>query len=74
MAVWGILQDKTCGDVLMRLHWCKGAMRAEDRQQKKLFLHASFEDVVPADHSLRPIRALVEEALRRPVKDWHTTC
>ncbi len=40
-------------------------MRGEDRQQQEMFLQASLEEVVPADHPLRPIRAMVEEALRR---------
>ena len=40
-------------------------MRGEDRQQQEMFLYASLEDVVPADHPLRPIRAMVDEALRR---------
>ncbi|GIU78604.1 MAG: hypothetical protein KatS3mg005_1842 [Bryobacteraceae bacterium] len=30
-----------------------------------MFLYASLEDVAPADHPLRPIRAMVDEALRR---------
>ncbi|GIU77304.1 MAG: hypothetical protein KatS3mg005_0542 [Bryobacteraceae bacterium] len=40
-------------------------MRRQDRQQQEMFLYASLEDVVPADHPLRPIRAMVDEALRR---------
>jgi len=40
-------------------------MRGEDRQQQEMFLYASPEDLVPADHPLRPIRAMVDEALRR---------
>ncbi len=40
-------------------------MRGEDRQQQEMFLYASLEEVVPADHPLRPIRAMVDEALRR---------
>jgi hypothetical protein len=39
-------------------------MRGEDRQQQEMFLYASLEEVVPADHPLRPIRAMVDEALR----------
>jgi transposase len=30
-----------------------------------MFSYASLEDVVPADHPLRPIRAMVDEALGR---------
>ena len=40
-------------------------MRGEDRQQHEMFLYASLEELVPADHPLRPIRAMVDEALRR---------
>jgi transposase len=40
-------------------------MRGEDRQQQEMLLQASLEEAVPADHLLRPIRAMVEEALRR---------
>jgi len=49
----------------MRLYSCRDAMRGEDRQQQEMFLYASLEEVVPADHPLRPIRAMVDEALRR---------
>jgi hypothetical protein len=40
-------------------------MRGEDRQQQELFLYGSLEEFVLADHPLRPIRAMVDEALER---------
>jgi len=40
-------------------------MRGEDGLQESLFTVAKLEDFVPADHPLRPIRALVNEALSR---------
>lgn len=39
-------------------------MRGEDIQQHDLFSYGSLEERVPADHPLRPIRAMVDEALR----------
>lgn len=39
-------------------------MRGEDRQQHELFSYGSLEERVPADHPLRPIRQIVEEALK----------
>jgi transposase len=39
-------------------------MRGEDLQQHELFSYGSLEERVPADHPLRPIRAMVDEALR----------
>jgi transposase len=41
------------------------AMRGSDGMQEALFTVAKLEDFVPADHPLRPIRALVNEALGR---------
>jgi len=38
-------------------------MRGEDIQQDSLFSYGSLEERVPADHPLRPIRAMVDEAL-----------
>ena len=38
-------------------------MRGEDLQQHDLFSYGSLEERVPADHPLRPIRAMVDEAL-----------
>lgn len=38
-------------------------MRGDDGMQETLFLLAKLEDYVPADHPLRPIRLLVNEAL-----------
>ena len=39
-------------------------MRGEDNQQHDLFSYGSLEERVPADHPLRPIRAMVDEALK----------
>lgn len=39
-------------------------MRGEDLQQHELFSYGSLEERVPADHPLRPIRIMVDEALR----------
>jgi len=38
-------------------------MRGEDIQQHDLFSYGSLEERVPANHPLRPIRAMVDEAL-----------
>jgi transposase len=38
-------------------------MRGEDRQSRGLFSYVDLEARVPADHPLRPIRAIVDEAL-----------
>jgi len=40
-------------------------MRGADAMQEGLFTVAKLEDFVPADHPLRPIRTLVNEALTR---------
>jgi len=40
-------------------------MRGSDGMQESLFTMAKLEDFVPADHPLRPIRSLVNEALTR---------
>ena len=39
-------------------------MRGEDHQQDELFSYGSLEERVPADHPLRPIRAMVDAALK----------
>lgn len=39
-------------------------MRGDDIHQQELFSYGSLEDRVPADHPLRPIRTMVDEALR----------
>jgi transposase len=39
-------------------------MRGEDTQQSQLFSYGSLEERVPASHPLRPIRAMVDEALK----------
>jgi len=38
-------------------------MRGEDCRQQDLFLYANLEELIPADHPLRPIRAMVDRAL-----------
>jgi transposase len=40
------------------------AMRGDDQQQAAMFSYISPEQRVPADHPLRPIRAMVDEILR----------
>jgi len=40
-------------------------MRGSDAMQESLFMMAKLEDFVPADHPLRPIRLLVNQALAR---------
>ena len=40
-------------------------MRGADRMQERLFTMARLEDFVPADHPLRPIQAMLNEALKR---------
>lgn len=40
-------------------------MRGSDGMQESLFMVAKLEDFVPADHPLRPIRLLVNQALAR---------
>jgi transposase len=39
-------------------------MRGEDIQQSELFSYGSLEERVPLDHPLRPIREMVDEALK----------
>ena len=39
-------------------------MRGEDLQQHELFSYGSLEERVPANHPLRPIRAMVDETLQ----------
>lgn len=39
-------------------------MRGEDIQQNDLFSYGSLEERVPGDHPLRPVRAMVDEALK----------
>ena len=39
-------------------------MRGEDQTQYQLFGYVSLEERVPQDHPLRPIRAMVDEALK----------
>ena len=39
-------------------------MRGEDLQQHELFSYGSLEERVPSNHPLRPIRVMVDEALK----------
>lgn len=39
-------------------------MRGSDREQGLMFSYVSLEDRIPADHPLRPMRAMVDEALK----------
>ena len=39
-------------------------MRGEDLQQHELFSYGSLDERVPANHPLRPIRTMVDEALK----------
>jgi transposase len=39
-------------------------MRGEDLQQQELFSYGSLEERVPSDHPLRPIRTMVDAALK----------
>src|SRR6478672_2549913 len=40
-------------------------MRGKDQRPEVLFSYVSLETRIPADHPLRPIREIVEEALRK---------
>jgi transposase len=40
-------------------------MRGEDLRQDELFSYGSLEQRIPADHPLRPIRAMVDEILKK---------
>lgn len=39
-------------------------MRGEDGRPEEISLYASLEELVPSDDRLRPIRAMVERALK----------
>jgi transposase len=39
-------------------------MRGEDQQQEQLFSYGSMEERIPADHPLRSIRSMVDQALK----------
>ena len=39
-------------------------MRGDDRKQGSIFSYKSLEERIPADHPLRPLRELVDGALR----------
>jgi hypothetical protein len=38
-------------------------MRGDDREQGSMFSYRSLEDRIAQDHPLRPMRAMVDEAL-----------
>jgi transposase len=40
-------------------------MRGNDREQGLMFSYVSLEERIPADHPLRPMRAMVDEALKK---------
>src|SRR3954467_12243765 len=40
-------------------------MRGEDIQQSELFSYGSLEERIPVSHPLRPIRTMVDEALKQ---------
>jgi transposase len=46
-------------------------MRGEDRRSEGLFSYVGLEARIPADHPLRPIRALVDEALAGLSRDFN---
>jgi len=39
-------------------------MRGEDRPRQEISLYTTLEELVPCDHPLRPIRAMVDRALK----------
>jgi hypothetical protein len=43
-------------------------MRGEDQSTGKMFSYVSAERRIPADHPLRPMRALVDEALKELIQ------
>jgi transposase len=45
-------------------------MRGDDRRPEPMFSYVSAEERIPADHPLRPIRALVDEILRDMSRDF----
>ena len=46
------------------------AMRGEDQRSEGFFSYVPLERRIPADHPLRPIRELVEEALAALSRDF----
>jgi hypothetical protein len=53
--------------------WAVDTMRGMDEMQETLFTTVKLEDFVFADHPLRPIRLLVNEALKRLNGLFNTT-
>ena len=48
-----------------------GAMRGEDRRSEGFFSYVPLERRIPADHPLRAIRSLSDEALRGLSRDFN---
>jgi transposase len=50
---------------------CLTPMRGKDTQQSAMFSYVSPEQLVPADHPLRPIRKMVDVALKGLSRSFH---
>lgn len=63
-------QNKAPRKCFVRLFRVRGAMRGRNRHQQGTFLYAGLEEVASADPPLRPIRPVVDQALRRMDETW----